>query len=83
MAKGRHVFVEQRIKDMAAFAETSELNTVEYNSKKIGIITSGIAYQYAKEAAPDASFLKLGMVYPLPEKKNSGICAECGAGLCR
>lgn len=54
---------------MAAFAETSELNTVEYNSKKIGIITSGIAYQYAKEAAPDASFLKLGMVYPLPEKK--------------
>lgn len=69
MAKGRHVFVEQRMRDLAEYAETSELNTVEYNSKKIGIITAGIAYQYAKDAAPDASFLKLGMVHPLPEKK--------------
>lgn len=67
MAKGKHVIVEQRMRDLAEYAKTSELNQVEYNSKKIGIITSGITYQYAKEAAPEASFLKLGMVYPLPK----------------
>lgn len=69
MAKGRHVFVEQRMHNLSLYAETTDLNTVTYNDKKIGIIASGIAYQYAKEAYPDASFLKLGMVYPMPEKK--------------
>ncbi len=68
MAKKRHVYVEQRLKDMTEYAENCPLNTVEINDTKIGIISSGICYQYAKEAFPDASFLKLGMVYPLPEK---------------
>ena len=66
----RHVDVEKRIADLIEFAETTELNTVEENGSKIGIITAGIAYAYAKEALGDsADFLKLGMVYPLPEKK--------------
>lgn len=68
MAKGRHVFVEKRLKDMAEDACTLPINKVEYNDKKIGIITSGIPYQYVKEAIPNASVLKLGLVHPLPKK---------------
>ena len=68
MAKVRHTFVEKRLKDMAEWAETADITRVEMNDTSIGIITSGIAYEYAKEAVPNASFLKLGMTYPLPEK---------------
>ncbi len=65
----QHVVVEDRIKKLKEFAETTALNTVEYNSDEIGIITSGITYMYAKEALGDkASYLKIGMPYPLPEK---------------
>ena len=67
-AKGRHVFVEQRLKDMAADACDMPINKMEINDTKIGFITSGIAYQYVKEACPDASVLKLGLVHPLPRK---------------
>lgn len=64
----RHVVVEDRIKKLTEFAETSSFNTVEMNDTKIGVIASGISYMYAKEALGDkASYLKLGMVYPLPE----------------
>ncbi len=69
MAVKRHVFVEERHRAMVEFAENCDLNTVELNDSKIGVITSGIAYMYAKEALGDkVSYLKLGMVYPLPEK---------------
>jgi len=67
-AKGRHVFVEKRLKDMAADACEMAINRVEMNDTKIGFITSGIAYQYVKEACPTASVLKLGLVHPLPRK---------------
>ncbi|MBQ8588059.1 MAG: indolepyruvate ferredoxin oxidoreductase subunit alpha [Clostridia bacterium] len=73
----RHVVVEDRIAALKEFAETTELNTVEDNGAKIGIITAGIAYMYAKEALGDkADFLKLGMVYPLPEKKIAEFAAK-------
>ena len=66
----RHVDVENRIADLIKFAETTELNTVEKNGAKIGVITAGIAYEYAKEAlGTSADFLKLGMVYPMPKQK--------------
>ncbi len=66
----RHVFVEERMASLADFAETTELNTTEDNGADIGVITSGIAYEYAKEALGTAAdFLKLGMVYPLPRVK--------------
>jgi len=69
MARVRHKFVEERMQKLKAFAENTDLNTVEYNNKAIGIITSGMAYNYAKEAlGGKASYLKLGMVYPLPEE---------------
>ncbi|MBE6902604.1 MAG: indolepyruvate ferredoxin oxidoreductase subunit alpha [Ruminococcaceae bacterium] len=66
-AKPKHVMVEERTAKLVEYAETSPLNTVEMNDTKIGVITAGIAYQYAKEALGDkASYLKLGMIHPLP-----------------
>ncbi len=66
----RHVVVEDRIKALKDFAETSNINTIEENGSKTGIITAGIAYVYAKEALGDSvDYLKLGMVYPLPSQK--------------
>ena len=66
-AKPKHVIVEERTRKLTAYAETSPLNKVEMNSTKIGVITAGIAYQYAKEALGDgASYLKLGMINPMP-----------------
>ena len=67
-ARGRHVFVEQRLLDVAAYAETSELNRVELGDPRVGIVASSAAYGYAREAVPGASFLKLGLTYPLPRK---------------
>jgi len=68
MARRRHVIVEQRMKDLKEAANSMDNNTVEYNDKSIGIITSGVVYNYVREALPDASVLKLGLIYPLPEK---------------
>ncbi len=68
-ARDRHVFVEERMIKLREFAETSSLNKIEINNGKIGIITSGIAYQYAKEVfGGSVSYLKLGIVNPLPVK---------------
>lgn len=66
-AKAKHVVVEERTKKLTEFAEKTPLNRVEMNSTEIGVITAGIAYQYAKEALGDkASYLKLGVINPLP-----------------
>ncbi len=66
----RHVVVEDRIKALKEMSETTELNSVEENGSKIGVISAGIAYMYAKEALGDkVDYLKLGVIYPLPEKK--------------
>ena len=67
-AKLRHVEIEKRNLELADAANTLPINTVEMNDTKIGVITSGIPYQYVKEALPNASVLKLGMVNPLPKK---------------
>ncbi len=67
-ARPKHVQVEKRMEALTAFNNTSALNRVEMQDTKIGIITAGIAYQYAREAFPNASFLKLGMIHPLPQQ---------------
>ena len=67
-AKLRHVEIEKRNLELAEAANTLPINKVEMNDTKIGVITSGIPYQYVKEALPKASVLKLGMVNPLPRK---------------
>lgn len=62
--------LEGRLGKLAAFADETDLNYFEWNDAKIGIIASGVAYQYAKEVFGDkASYLKLGFTYPLPSKK--------------
>ncbi|MBM6852991.1 indolepyruvate ferredoxin oxidoreductase subunit alpha [Mediterraneibacter glycyrrhizinilyticus] len=67
-AKVRHVEIEKLNNDLAEAANTLSMNRMEMNDTKIGVITSGIPYQYVKEALPEASVLKLGMVNPLPRK---------------
>jgi len=66
MARKRHIFVEQRDKLIEKDGSSLPINNLTYKDKKIGVITSGLSYQYVKEALPDASILKLGLVYPLP-----------------
>ena len=67
MAKRKHPIVEKRQSDLAMLAETTDLNKVIMGDTKIGIITAGISYQYAREVFGDkASYLKLGLIYPLP-----------------
>lgn len=64
----RHVVVEARMKQIAEDANSLPINRVEYNDLSVGFITNGIAYQYVKEAMPQASVLKLGLLNPLPRK---------------
>jgi len=67
-AKLKHPKVEQRIADLKERAETLSANRIEMGDPAVGIIATGSVYQYAREAFPKASFLKLGMTYPLPRK---------------
>ena len=64
----RHLAVEARMKKMAEDANTMAVNRAEYRDLSVGFITCGIAYQYIREAMPEASILKLGLVNPLPRK---------------
>jgi indolepyruvate ferredoxin oxidoreductase alpha subunit len=66
-ARLRHPLAVGRLANIAAYAETSPLNQVRWGDPSLGIVTSGVSYQYSREVFPKASFLKLGMVYPLPE----------------
>ncbi len=78
MAIKRHVVVEDRQARLAQWAETAEINRVENNGKKIGVICAGITYTYAKEALGDSvNYLKLGMVYPLPTKLMADFAKDC------
>ena len=70
MAKKKHPVVEKRTCDLTAYAETCDLNVEIMGDTKIGIIANGPSFQYAREAMGDrASYLKLGMVHPLPVEK--------------
>ncbi len=77
-AIGRHVFVEERTARITDYAADCSLNTIEDNGSEIGVITAGIAYQYAKEALGDrVNYCKLGMVWPLSEKLLASFAATC------
>ncbi len=74
----RHVVVEERIEKLKALSEETSLNSVEMNGSDIGVISAGISHMYAKEALGDrVNYLKLGMVYPLPEKLIKDFCSKC------
>ena len=72
----RHVEVEKRMEALRAFAETTELNRVELGDTAVGFVTSGTCYLYVKEAFPEASVLKLGLVNPLPVKLIADFAAK-------
>jgi len=69
MARRRRVDLEQRLKKAAAISESCEFTVEELRDTSIGVVTSGVVYQYVREALPDASVLKLGMTFPLPEQR--------------
>ena len=68
-ARPAHKRLRQKLSEMLAWSETTPLNEIIPGKKTLGIITSGVCYMHAREAAPDASFLKLGFTHPLPIKK--------------
>ena len=78
-AKAKHPLVEKRTRDLAELAEDTFLNRVEMGGTELGIITSGTAYQYVKEALGEsASVLKLGMAHPLPSRLITEFAAKVG-----
>lgn len=67
MARGRHIVLEKRMHKLIEEASKNPINRIEWNEKNLGIVTSGMAYQYVKDTFPQASVMKLGMVHPLPK----------------
>jgi len=67
-ARARRQVIAERTAALRAWNETAPVNEIIPGSPQVGIIAAGIAFQYAREVAPDASFLKLGMTWPLPEQ---------------
>ena len=65
-ARKRRIVVEKRLQNLRDFAESFPENRMEMNSTDVGVITAGMPYNYMKDVFPDYSYLKLGMVYPLP-----------------
>ncbi len=66
-ARQRHILLEEKLKRLSEYSEKTPLNRIEMGKKSFGIIADGVAYLHAKDAFPNASFLKLGMVYPFPK----------------
>lgn len=68
-SRKKHYEVEERLEKLQQYSNDCKLNRIEMSDTKIGIITSGISYQYVKEVFGDSiSILKIGMSYPLPNK---------------
>lgn len=67
-ARKAHLRVEERLQKLSQLASESKWNRIERGDEDIGIITSGISYEYAKEILPKASFLKLGLTFPFSAK---------------
>jgi indolepyruvate ferredoxin oxidoreductase alpha subunit len=65
-ARGRHRAALDRLDALVAEAEASPLNRAELRDRSLGVVTSGIAYQYVRDVVPDASVLKLGLPFPFP-----------------
>jgi indolepyruvate ferredoxin oxidoreductase alpha subunit len=78
-ARKRHVILEERMRELAEFAEEFDGNRIEWGDRDLGVITAGVSYQYVREVLPDASVLKLGMAHPLPSR----LIREFAAGVSR
>lgn len=67
-ARLRHVDLEQRLDRLREYSNRTPWNRIEPGDGRLGIICDGVSYQYAREAVPQASFLRLGMVHPFPDR---------------
>lgn len=77
-AKKRHVLVEERLRALAKWGQTSDLNRWDKASTDLGVITSGVTCEYVKEAFPECSVLKLGLTFPVPEDLVRHFVASVG-----
>lgn len=76
-ARRNHPIVEDKLVELEKFSNETELNRIEWHDKKIGIVTNGVAYTYAREVFGDsASYLKIGFSYPLPMQKIADFAKE-------
>jgi indolepyruvate ferredoxin oxidoreductase alpha subunit len=75
-ARLRQDALRKRLDNLQEFAETTPLNRLEWGDREVGIITSGICYQYVKDSLPGVSILKLGLTYPVPQKLIQTFAAE-------
>lgn len=76
-SRAKHYEVEDRLEALRKYSNTSRLNRIEMGDTKIGIITSGISYEYCKEVLGDnASYLKIGFAYPLPDEMIKEFAAK-------
>ncbi|MRS12431.1 MAG: indolepyruvate ferredoxin oxidoreductase subunit alpha [Actinobacteria bacterium] len=76
MARVRRVDLDSRLAALAEYAGTTDANRIEMRDVALGIITSGVAYQYVRESMPDASVLKLGFTNPLPDDLILDFCSK-------
>ncbi|WP_312815163.1 indolepyruvate ferredoxin oxidoreductase subunit alpha [Sedimentibacter sp.] len=77
VAKQLHLVVERKLVELEKFSNETDLNFIEWNDKKIGVISSGVAYNYAREVFGDsASYLKIGFSFPLPMEKIKKFAEE-------
>jgi indolepyruvate ferredoxin oxidoreductase alpha subunit len=67
-ARRRHVAVEERLKKLAVFSDNFPYNVIIKGKERVGVLASGVSYQYGREVFPDAWFLKLALPYPFPVK---------------
>jgi indolepyruvate ferredoxin oxidoreductase alpha subunit len=77
-ARQRLPFIQERFNLLQEYAEYSPVNRYEPGSPELGIVTNGVAYQYAREVFPQASFLRLGLTYPLPERRLRTFATQVG-----
>ena len=77
-AKGRRLDLERRVAAAQVRSESCTFTLEELRDTSLGIVTSGVPYQYVREALPDASTLKLGMTFPLPEQRIRDFALRVG-----
>ena len=74
-ARPAHLRLRKTLAQIAAWNDEAGPNQIVTGSASLGIVASGVAFQYVREAAPEASVLKLGMTYPLPVERMSSFAA--------
>jgi indolepyruvate ferredoxin oxidoreductase alpha subunit len=73
-ARRRRPTVEERLARLREFSESFAYNRVEEGDPNVGVIASGVGYQYARDVLPDASYLRIGMAFPFPIEMAQRFC---------